>query len=292
MERIEGSKFTKKNTEKKIRVTLPQKTYNILERDIEEFGVTKNYILNYLYRELKNEYKRKEYKLRDETKVIQFSLNKRNREDYYIFLEENNIQNEAEFFREIITIYTEKARKNRELFLYKKIYIPLKKGIQERRVTRINFKDGRETIIEPYYLGSSKQELKNYIFCYDLQKNEWKSYKLKNIERIYLKLELFDLRDKKYIDEIKREFDPFLSKGKRVVVRLTEKGKRILEELETNRPKILEKDNDRYILECSMEKAKRYFTFFLDEAEVLEPKELREWFKEGFRRGYILYNKE
>lgn len=289
---MESSKFIKKNIEKKIRVTLPQKTYNILERDIEEFGVTKNYILNYLYKELKNEYKGKESKFRGETQVIQFSLNKKNRLDYYMFLEENNIQNEAEFFREIITIYTEKARKNRELFLYKKIYTPLKKGIQERRVTRISFKDGRETIIEPYYLGSSKQELKNYIFCFDLQEREWKNYKLRNIVGIYLKFDLFEVRDKKYIDEVKEEFDPFLSKGKKVIVRLTDTGKRLLDELEINRPKILEVSEDKYILECSIEKAKRYFTFFLDEVEILEPKELREWFKNGFKRGYKLYNKE
>lgn len=281
--------------EKKVRVTIPKKIIDILERDIEEFKINKNTFLNYLYQELKNSYD-KEKKIcnfkDEETNVIQFNLNKKNREEYYDFLEENGIFNEAEFFREIIVRYAKMGRNSRELFLYKKNVEKIQMAIKTKKILKVTFEDKRVVEVEPYFLGSSKQELSNYLFCYNLEENEWKNYKLKYIEKVLMKNDTFKIRDKKYIDEIKKEFDPFLSKGKEVVVKLSKNGERFFESLEVNRPKILEKKDGIYRLECSTEKAKRYFSFFLDEAEILEPKELRKWFKEKYEKALKKYREE
>ena len=277
--------------EKKIRITLSKKILEILESDMDEFLIKKNTLLNLIYEKLKTEFSRVKINSDGDTQVIQFNLNKRNKENYYFFLEENNIQNESEFFRDIITYYALMRKKEREAFLFEREVELLKIGIKERRVEKIIFNDKNEVEIEPYYLGCSKLELANYIFCYNIKENSWKNYKLKYINNIYLTKENFKVRDKKFIESVKKEFDPFLSKGKIVKVRLSNSGEKLFKEIRVNRPKLLEKIDSIYVLECSEEKAKRYFSYFLDDAEILEPISLRSWFEKRLEKALNKYKK-
>lgn len=127
-------------------------------------------------------------------------------------------------------------------------------------------------------------------------------------------------------DLYREHFDPFLCYGQNIKVRLTEKGAERYNKLTTNRPKVLsviessEHDanvayaanaanavNARgkipakmdcaevsgagdYTFECSEKLAKIYFPQFLAEAEILEPRELRLWFKEEFERAAKVYS--
>ena len=63
--------------------------------------------------------------------------------------------------------------------------------------------------------------------------------------------------------------------------------------LTTNRPKAMEKIDGAgdYIFECSEKLAKIYFPQFLGEAEILEPRNLRLWFKEQFETALKVYCK-
>ncbi|UPO96635.1 WYL domain-containing protein [Cetobacterium somerae] len=277
--------------EKKIRVTLPRKIVEILENDIEEFFIKKNTLLNYIYAEKikENQQKKFVYPYKGETSVIQFNLNKKNLEGYYNFLEENNIQNESEFFREILIEYASLGKKKREYFLFKDIVERINYSIKEKRIIKIVFRDEKNIEVEPYLIESSKLEVMNYLFCYNLREAKWKNYKIKYIKSIYIKNTSFKLRDKEFIDKMKENFDPFISFGQYIKIKLTTAGKKIFNEIETNRPQIIKIDKDEYILECSHEKAKRYFSFFLDEVEILEPLELRTWFKEKYRKALIKY---
>lgn len=277
--------------EKKIRVTLPRKIVEILENDIEEFFIKKNTLLNYIYAEKikENQQKKFVYPYKGETSVIQFNLNKKNLEGYYNFLEENNIQNESEFFREILIEYASLGKKKRECFLFKDIVERINYSIKEKRIIKIVFRDEKNIEVEPYLIESSKLEVMNYLFCYNLREGKWKNYKIKYIKSIYIKNTSFKLRDKEFIDKMKENFDPFISFGQYIKIKLTTGGKKIFNEIETNRPQIIKIDKDEYILECSHEKAKRYFSFFLDEVEILEPLELRTWFKEKYRKALIKY---
>lgn len=277
--------------EKKIRVTLPRKIVEILENDIEEFFIKKNTLLNYIYAEKikENQEKKFIYAYKGETSVIQFNLNKKNLEGYYNFLEENNIQNESEFFREILIEYASLGKKKRECFLFKEIVERINYSIKEKRTIKIVFRDEKNIEVEPYLIESSKLEVMNYLFCYNLREGKWKNYKIKYIKSIYIKNTSFKLRDKEFIDKMKDNFDPFISFGQYIKIKLTIGGKKIFNEIETNRPQVIKIDKDEYILECSHEKAKRYFSFFLDEVEILEPQDLREWFKEKYRKALIKY---
>ena len=277
--------------EKKIRVTLPRKIVEILENDIEEFFIKKNTLLNYIYAEKTkaNQEKKFIYPYKGETSVIQFNLNKKNLEGYYNFLEENNIQNESEFFREILIEYASLGKKKRECFLFKEIVERINYSIKEKRTIKIVFRDEKNIEVEPYLIESSKLEVMNYLFCYNLREGKWKNYKIKYIKSIYIKNTSFKLRDKEFIDKMKDNFDPFISFGQYIKIKLTIGGKKLFNEIETNRPQVIKIDKDEYILECSHEKAKRYFSFFLDEVEILEPQDLREWFKEKYRKALIKY---
>lgn len=277
--------------EKKIRVTLPRKIVEILENDIEEFFIKKNTLLNYIYAEKikENQEKKFIYPYKGETSVIQFNLNKKNLEGYYNFLEENNIQNESEFFREILIEYASLGKKKRECFLFKEIVERINYSIKEKRTIKIVFRDEKNIEVEPYLIESSKLEVMNYLFCYNLREGKWKNYKIKYIKSIYIKNTSFKLRDKEFINKMKENFDPFISFGQYIKIKLTIGGKKLFNEIETNRPQVIKIDKDEYTLECSHEKAKRYFSFFLDEVEILEPQDLREWFKEKYRKALIKY---
>lgn len=279
--------------EKKIRVTLPKRIAEILESDIEEFFIKKNTLLNYLYEEYtKYEYSKLEIVVdKNETAVMQFNLNKKNFRGYYNFLEENKIQNESEFFREILIHYCGNGKKKRELFLFKENVERIMDSIKEKKIIKIAFRDGKSVEVEPYLIESSKLEVANYLFCYNLREKSWKNYRIKYIDSVYTKKTIFGVRDKDFIQKMKEDFDPFISFGQIVKVKLSEFGESIFKELQTNRPKVVRKNLDEYILECSEEKAKRYFSFFLDEVEILEPIELREWFKNKYKKALEQYKK-
>lgn len=116
-------------------------------------------------------------------------------------------------------------------------------------------------------------------------------------------------------------FDPFLCYGQSVKVKLTEEGAKRYNKLTTNRPKVIAKErtdvddtetatscNNRmpagnnarpdcaevngagtYTFECSEKLAKVYFPQFLSDADILEPRELRLWFKEEFEKAAGVY---
>ncbi len=269
--------------EKKIRVTLPKKVANLLENDSKEYFIKMGKLLNYIYENFyKKTISRENQKLKSDTKILQFTLNKRNKENYYNFLEENGIQNEAKFFRELFIDYSLKVKKEREYFLYDEIIKKIEIAINKKKIIKIIFFDDNTVEVEPYFIGSSNLELGNYLFSYNILEKKWKNYKIKYIKNIFLKNCNFETRNQNYINEIKENYDPFLSFGKEIKIKLSSEGEKIFKSLEINRPRIIKKDKNIYILEASEEKAKRYFSYFLNEVEILEPLELRKWFKERF----------
>ena len=66
----------------------------------------------------------------EKKEIIQFNLNKKNKNIYYDILFENNIQIEAEFIRKMIYRYTYQSKSSRELFLYRDIVDRLKYSIK------------------------------------------------------------------------------------------------------------------------------------------------------------------
>lgn len=120
--------------------------------------------------------------------------------------------------------YTHQSKSSRELFLYEDIVNRIKYGIKNKRVLKLTFDDERKTSILPFYIGSSKLELGNYIFCYDFLEMRYKNYKLSNIKTIFITQEEKEWENKDFIENVIKNFDPFLSQGKKIKVSLTEEG--------------------------------------------------------------------
>lgn len=278
---------------KKIRVTVPEDIWRMMKNDIEEFGINNNKLCNYILEKLK--YKKEidiekelESQGRPLKKIIQFDLNVSNKEIYYDVLRDNGVDVEAEFFRELFEKYCSKFKYIRELFVFQDTVKIILEAIREKKKIKLKY-GNKLTTVEPYFIKRDEQGDENFLFCYCDTEKAYYNYKLKDLEVISILEEKIKGKDKKYIESVRKRFDPFLGNGNFVKVKLTEEGIKLLKGLTNYRPKLVEKDGDIYIFEASNENAKLYFRQFSKEAVILEPKELREEMKKDFLEALSNY---
>ena len=275
---------------KKIKVTLPQNIYEIIKNDISDFNMTSNYFMNYIFLNLNEKYKnfRGNPAIAEQSKEkssIQFNLNKESSLIYYDVLRDNNAQNESEFMRSLLIRYATNPKNKRELFIFKESVERINLAIKDKKNVYITFNDDRKVKVSPYYIGSSDLEIANYIFCYDFSEEKYKNYKLNYLKQVYTTSEGAKWEDSDYIEDVIKNFDPFLSKGQIIKIKLSENGKKLLKTIKINRPKLISEDGDLFEFEASDEQIKRYFSYFFDEATVIEPIELKEWFIEKYENA-------
>lgn len=268
---------------KKIKVTLPQNIYEIIKNDISDFNMTSNYFMNYIFLNLNEKYKNFKgnpaiAEQSKEKSSIQFNLNKESSLIYYDVLRDNNAQNESEFMRSLLIRYATNPKNKRELFIFKEAVERINLAIKDKKNVYITFNDNRKVKVSPYYIGSSDLEIANYIFCYDFSEEKYKNYKLSYLKQVYTTSEAAKWKDSNYIEDVIKNFDPFLSKGQIIKIKLSENGKKLLKTIKINRPKLIIENGDLFEFEASDEQIKRYFSYFFDEATVIEPIELKEWF--------------
>ena len=266
--------------EKKLRITVPNEIYKIIESDLEDFRITKNFLCNYIFENSKGFKQIYNYKYNGSKKIIQFNLNKKNLENYYSFLAEKKIEVEAEYFRNIFFYYAQQSKKSRELFIFKNITEKIMCGVENKKKIIVTFADGTKKTISPYYMASSELELKNYLFSYDDEEKKFKNFTLRNIKAVYVTEKKVYEGENDFVREVIENFDPFLSYSRRVKVKFTDEGLEILKKLKTYRPKLLKQEGNICMFQCSELQGKRYFSVFWNEAEILEPLELRNWFRE------------
>ena len=266
--------------EKKLRITVPNEIYKIIESDLEDFRITKNFLCNYIFENSKGFKQIYNYKYNGSKKIIQFNLNKKNLENYYSFLAEKKIEVEAEYFRNIFFYYAQQSKKSRELFIFKNITEKIMCGVENKKKIIVTFADGTKKTISPYYIASSELELKNYLFSYDEEEKKFKNFTLRNIKAVYVTEKKVYEGENDFVREVIENFDPFLSYSRRVKVKFTDEGLEILKKIKTYRPKLLKQEGNICVFQCSELQGKRYFSIFWNEAEILEPLELRNWFRE------------
>jgi len=257
---------------------------------IDAFKANKNKLLNLIF----ENYKGGSGKLlrQNYNRVVQFNLNVKNNHDYESYLINNKIFNEAEFFRNMIIAFTSLAPHKRELLINRDIYEKLSFAISKQLVVKIKFR-GEEREVEPYFIANSREEACNYLFCYSCMHDRYINYKLGNIKAIEFIDRKQEHRKEEYIADIRSNFDSFMSHGKYVKVRLTPAGEDQIRKASHLRPKIVKSLGDGvYVYECSDAKAKIYFPQFTENAEILEPARLREWFKKMFDAAAANYSKK
>ena len=221
-------------------------------------------------------------------KIIQFDLNVSNREIYYDVLKANEVDVEAEYFRELFELYTSKFKYQRELFIFEDRVKMILEGIKEKKKIKIKYLS-RVFNVEPYFIKREERGDENFLFCYDEEKKNYANFKLKELEIISILDEKIKGKDKKFIENMRKNFDPFFGNGNIVKVRLTEEGESLLKSFTNYRPKLLKKEGHIYFFEVANENAKIYFRQFSKEAEILEPKKLREEIRAEYLEILELY---
>lgn len=275
--------------EPKVRITVPAYIQDILNTDMYDFDLTKNKICNeifFAFHQSHNE-QAKRFRLQEST-ILQFTLSNENLDLFIKLTDQVNFTNKAEFFRQMFFDYCSQPRYVRELSLNEKSIKLVNKAIKEQKQLRIRYKDGLR-LVEPYALLKSDNETRNYVYVYCHNKHDYCIYRLANIEAVSITANAFEHYDQSLIDGIRHNFDPFLSYGQTVKARLTEAGFQIYERNITHRPQISKQDGNTYEFECSAIRAKLYFPKFFGEVEILEPLELREWFKNGIKNMMNVY---
>ena len=281
----------------KIRFSLPFFIYEIVESDVKKFGINKNKLSNIIFEKLKYNYKIFDEKADKNNVNYQFNLNNDNAEIYlesYSEFFNEKIDSQSLLFRSLFYTYINYPSDKREIIIYNDVYDRVIKAIENKKQIKIKFY-GQFRTIEPFFISSTKEERFNYICCYCYKNEKIVNYRLNKIEKVIDSLKEQIHRDESLIKEYIKNFDPYLSFNKFVKVKLTPKGVKLYNQF-TFIPKIIEKqnvknsDNIIYIVEASDLKAKLFFPQFMNEVEIIEPVEMRNWFKEKIAKMNEIYS--
>lgn len=277
-------------SEAKVRVILPEIMFGVINSDAEFFASNKNRMCNQIFAYYSNlaEISKQEISLKP-SRTLQFTLNQENIDRFAAVCDTLQIGNKAEYFRQVLYLYCNQPRYLRERILFSKSVQVIEESIKARRKLRIRYKD-EYRIVEPYFIIKSDGETRNYLFCYCEKRQEYCNYRLMNFHALAtMRQRMLEHYDSVSIEQIRQNFDAFLSSGKQVKVRLSDEGVKFLKRNITHRPKLLEQAGDVYTFECSQLKAQLYFPQFMYHAEILEPASLRMWFKNNFAKVSELY---
>jgi hypothetical protein len=285
---------------KKIRFSLPLFISEVIDNDVKKFGINKNKLANMIFEKFYKNYKL--FKdIEDENNItFQFNLNNINAELYEVVKYDLIGQDDSfsDLFRSLFYTYINYPADKREIIIYNDVYTNIIKGIEEKNQISIKYNGGFR-IIEPFFISSTNEERFNYVCCYSYKNERVVNYRLSKIERVILLKESQKNRNEEEIISYKKNFDPYLSHNKKVKIRLTKRGQELYQ-MFTFTPKVLEiipipealegrENGVIYIVEASTLKTKLFFPQFMQEVEILEPVELRDWFRDSVRKMFEVY---
>lgn len=279
------------NQSGKINPKLPFFILDKLRSDSVTFGLKENTIFNLIYSNLRFNFNNSKIEINgkyDEKKAL--SLNKEHRQEYIdVFQREINKNyriDESEFFRNLLYQYSIMPIFERERVLYSRNFKGLNESINKNRCVILYSKKGTRKF-EPYFIKQAEEF--SYLFGYCLKRNEYRVFRISNIVKISQINEMVKNRNESEVVAFRENFDPFLSFGKKVKVRLTENGVKKYNTIISNRPKLLKNNGYEYEFECSLKKAEVYFPQFFTDVEILEPIELRNWYKDMLEKALQNY---
>jgi len=233
---------------------------------------------------------------------LQFSLN-RTGESFASFASSKNIATAA-LCRHYFECYVNMPRGKRECFIFNDSLDVLNRAMEARINVHLVYR-GEHQEFSPCFIAFSPSQVRAYLVVCDGDTSKEPTDRFHSLRLCHIKGVAPDVKSKAFhcknfalsrqADVFRENFDPFLCYGKKVAVRLTDKGVERYNRLTTNRPKVIDAEKIEcagdYTFECSEKLAKIYFPQFLGTAEILEPRELRLWFKEQFETALKVYCK-
>ena len=277
----------KKNM-KKVRVTVSDFMNEIITGDSEYFKLPIGRIGNIIFKYYMDKDLNKVELGNFSGEVIQFNLNKKNEEIFMDTLIRNKVEIEAEYWRNIFFTYINNLRYKREEILFENKFKDIREAIKTEKKIKIKYHKYIR-LVNPYFIKVSDSENRSYLFCYCEKNNDYRNYRISEIEEIWVTNEKNEIRDKKYIDDVRKNFDPFLSYKNRVKVKFTEKGIELYEKVLANRPRLIEEKDEIYTFECDNKLAMIYFAQFYSEVRILEPEELKTILKKELKKTIEIY---
>jgi transcriptional regulator len=273
---------------KKVRVTVSDFMNQIITGDSEYFKLPVGRIGNIIFKYYMDKDLNKVELGNFSGEVIQFNLNKKNEEIFMDTLIRNKVEIEAEYWRNIFFTYINNLRYKREEILFENKFKDIRGAIKTEKKIKIKYHKYIR-LVNPYFIKVSDSENRSYLFCYCEKNNDYRNYRISEIEEIWLTNEKNEIRDKKYIDDVRKNFDPFLSYKNRVKVKFTEKGIELYEKVLANRPRLIEEKDEIYTFECDNKLAMIYFAQFYSEVKILEPEELKTILKKELKKTIEIY---
>ena len=273
----------------KVRSTLPEFVHNIIISDSDYFDIESGGIGNRIFKYYLDKKIISINFERETTKILQFNLDKYNDDIFMDELKRREFQTISDFIRSLFINYVNNLRTTREKIIFQDIFSPIENAINFGKQISIKY-HGKVRRVDPYFIKAYEQEGRSYLFCYCYKCQDYRNYKISDIKIVYQHVQNRVERDSEYIENVLNNFDPFLSYSNKVKVSFTEEGLRLYKRTPMNRPKLLEKKDDQYLFECDNKLALVYFPQFYSNVEILEPKELREVFKNKLLENLKLYN--
>ena len=273
---------------KKVRVTVSDFMNEIIKGDSEYFKLPVGRIGNIIFKYYMDKDLNKVELGNFLGEVIQFNLNKKNEEIFMDTLIRNKVETESEYWRNIFFTYINNLRYKREEILFENKFKDIREGIKAEKKIKIKYHKYIR-LVNPYFIKVSDSENRSYLFCYCEKNNDYRNYRISEIEEIWLTNEKNEIKDKKYIDDVRKNFDPFLSYKNRVKVEFTEKGIELYEKVLANRPRLIEEKDGIYTFECDNKLAMIYFAQFYSKVKILEPEELKTILKKELKKTIEIY---
>ncbi len=204
--------------------------------------------------------------------------------------------------------YVNMPRGKRECFIFRDELDKLNAAAKARTNVSLTYR-GERKCVSPCFLAFSPSQVRAYVVvCDDKVECAATGARFHSLRLCHIRGVAPDTASKAFHCEnfelshqaevFREHFDPFLCYGQSIKVKLTEEGAKRYNKLTTNRPKVIAFDGSEcdevngagvYTFECSEKLAKVYFPQFLSDADILEPRELRLWFKEEFEKAAGVY---
>lgn len=264
--------------------SLYQERFNKVEQTRNKF---KNKLINYLPQEELDDV------LNDISKTIAETYNDFSNQyhDYFIMIRpkkeyeyifdtiiENHLRNDtiSNYFRSLFVEYTSYSQEDRELLIFKDLYLTLNKAIKNHNIIKIKINNNYK-IFKPYQVVNTKEKLYNFLIGLETtsnNKNRCLSLHLYKINQVLLTNDTFIFSNKEInaLDQIILKGPQFSSSGFcECKVELTEKGLKKWKTIFMHRPIPTKIENNFIYFYSSCDQLFNYFSRFGKDVKIIYP---------------------
>lgn len=211
------------------------------------------------------------------------------------------IKNESvsSFYRRMMISYSQKTKNEREKIIHRDNYEALEKAISKS--VRVMIKLDKDTVLKSvsvYKIASSRDELFNYVLCYNGYDNiTLRLAKIKSVMLLPDKAEISQKSTELFERQIRcgAQYPIYPSDKDEIKVQLTPNGKKLFDKIYLYRPIPTRIEGDIYYFDCSANQLIYYFQRFGDSALILSPKRLgvkmRDYYHFAVKKYRTIYDK-